>query len=637
MLKTFFLSCLLLINFALSAQQTAFDEYFERYNAYNEHQDPLAVDYLDSAILYGVSTKRYHDLGDLYFDRLNYRYMNGSYLAALDDAYEAKKYYSQTNDSCSLQKTMINIANVMSVLGDKQSALQFLTGIRHCQCPDGSLMTLIHYNTGLLFSEIERYDDARERFEMAIESAEKAPSSELDKLLAQMSIHAIDFEEGKRSEAIRGYQAIINRSDIDEYIRDIGPYLYTELSFFLTEQEQFDSAEYYLNECMAIDSVYFPQEQELLYHLYMGKLRYAQENYKQAHEAASKGYTLAKEISDFTRMMSAQEMLIPIEEALGNYSTSIAIAQEHIALRDSLDKAFAFNSFAIQNLKRKSEESDQLKTEVARSRSMLQKQNQIKVVLIIIIILAGLLIYVLSNGNRKRNALNQKLTLAGAYKDQMITTLTHEVRAPLNEIEQQIEQLRSSEADLNAYREMSDEAASTLDILRQKIDTVLQWSLEQIRGSKVNKRSVQISEIVNTSVQTHASDALEKELLIDTISVDEHCNAWCDPTHLQIIMENIIDNAIAYSEQGGSIRIRCSVEHTEIHISIQDHGSGMTDEQLDNIERNMIYVDGKSSTDIGIGLSLVSEYLKLNRGRMQIASTSGEGTTVSIYLPKYIG
>ena len=95
---------------------------------------------------------------------------------------------------------------------------------------------------------------------------------------------------------------------------------------------------------------------------------------------------------------------------------------------------------------------------------------------------------------------------------------------------------------------------------------------------------------------------------------------------------NIIDNAIKYSNAGGRVRIEAVQMGGNVQIVISDSGVGIPKSDLPNI-KNKFYKANRTRPGSGIGLALADEIIRRHKGRLEIDSEEGVGTTVTITLP----
>jgi signal transduction histidine kinase len=105
---------------------------------------------------------------------------------------------------------------------------------------------------------------------------------------------------------------------------------------------------------------------------------------------------------------------------------------------------------------------------------------------------------------------------------------------------------------------------------------------------------------------------------------------------METIIRNLISNAIKFSNRGGTIRILAWTDDNSLHLTVADHGIGMTREQIETITHNGGYSTRGTANEkgAGIGLTLVREFTAKHRGKLNITSEPGNGSQFTIILPR---
>ena len=123
------------------------------------------------------------------------------------------------------------------------------------------------------------------------------------------------------------------------------------------------------------------------------------------------------------------------------------------------------------------------------------------------------------------------------------------------------------------------------------------------------------------------------EIIID---IDHEISLQIDPDHLDILLRNMISNAVKYSFKNSQIVLKVKRENDYKIITIKDSGIGMTSTQISNLfntnaNKSTYGTNGEKGT--GIGLLLCNEFVELNGGKIEVLSSQNVGTTFNIFLP----
>jgi signal transduction histidine kinase len=210
-------------------------------------------------------------------------------------------------------------------------------------------------------------------------------------------------------------------------------------------------------------------------------------------------------------------------------------------------------------------------------------------------------------------------------KEQLLLDVSHELRSPLTRMKIALEMLRDGEEKESMkddVREMEMMVSEILEAARlRNAAGELKW--EAIPANAMLKD-------MGDLYKNHAPG-----LQIDTVPEDARIHG--DPMLVKIVLNNIITNAIKYSStEGKPVRLTWIQDPDFIVIQVQDRGQGIPAEELPYIFEPFYRVDksrSKRTGGYGLGLSLCKTIMEAHRGRIEVQSTPGTGTTFSLYFP----
>ena len=136
--------------------------------------------------------------------------------------------------------------------------------------------------------------------------------------------------------------------------------------------------------------------------------------------------------------------------------------------------------------------------------------------------------------------------------------------------------------------------------------------------------------------QSFASYAKKKSIPLHVEKVNTVIEA--DPVNLSRILENLISNAIKFSQPGHAVAVKSQVDDQLISFDIIDHGPGIPESELPDLFKKFSRLSnrptgGESSS--GLGLAIVKELTELAGGKLNVVSRTGQGTTFTVRLPIY--
>ena len=152
----------------------------------------------------------------------------------------------------------------------------------------------------------------------------------------------------------------------------------------------------------------------------------------------------------------------------------------------------------------------------------------------------------------------------------------------------------------------------------------------------ITPEPIEVSELVKDVEALYKYMALQKELVFTT-EVKKGLKAFADPVLINVVLRNLVGNAIKFTRKGGSVKIRAWQEQDQIFCSVADTGVGIKEEYLKQFKEDG-YLNSSAGTDqeigTGLGLQLINDLLKENNGTLEIESKTDVGSTFTFTLPK---
>ena len=220
---------------------------------------------------------------------------------------------------------------------------------------------------------------------------------------------------------------------------------------------------------------------------------------------------------------------------------------------------------------------------------------------------------------------------------QFLSVLSHELKAPLNAIDGYLHMIREKQFgnNVDAYTEILDRSMERIKGMRQLILDLL--DLTKIESGKPTQKlqQVDVRQIVQMAIDTNRPYAIQKDVDI-YLNNKQPVMMKADAGEIEIIMNNLISNAVKYNRTGG--RVDCFIEKLPeaIKISVSDTGIGLSEEDTQKIFDDFVRIKSQETRNItgsGLGLSIVKKIVDMYKGSVNVQSTLGKGTTFTITLP----
>ncbi len=229
------------------------------------------------------------------------------------------------------------------------------------------------------------------------------------------------------------------------------------------------------------------------------------------------------------------------------------------------------------------------------------------------------------------NYMSEEIARADRVKNDFISTVSHELRTPLTAIKGWAETIR----DIGDEEMMSkgiDIIISEADRLYGIVEDLLDFSKMQSGRMVMRAEPIDLIQELDNAVKVFDNRSVRDGIMLIYTSPDCKAPMKADRSLIKQVFANILDNAFKYTQRGGRVAVYAEVDSGSAVISIADTGCGISKEDLPHVTEKF-YKANVSVRGSGIGLAVVDEIIKLHNGRLDVASTQGKGTVITIILP----
>ena len=295
---------------------------------------------------------------------------------------------------------------------------------------------------------------------------------------------------------------------------------------------------------------------------------------------------------------------------------------EHIGDRDEVeDLAQSFSSMAVQL----QELYDHLERQVDVRTAELAEANEM-----------------LETQRAQLELVNEQLQDESRYKSDFLAIMSHELRTPLTsilaftEMWEQSHQLGDASERI-AVREIKENGR----LLQQMIDNILEMARVEAGKTVLMREAVDFRDLVEAVAGTVSFIAEKRGITLSTAVRDSVPVVCGDYEKLRRILENLIGNALKFTEHGGSVTVEVGYEadKDEVVMCVADTGIGISGEDLSQVFERFTQADRSANRRYGgsgLGLAVVRELAELHGGRVEVTSVFGEGSVFEVHLPARI-
>ena len=235
-------------------------------------------------------------------------------------------------------------------------------------------------------------------------------------------------------------------------------------------------------------------------------------------------------------------------------------------------------------------------------------------------------------------AQNEQLLAIDQEKNKLFSILSHDLKSPIKSVKQLLELQDSGLLDENELSHINKLLVKQIHHTDRMMDDLLKWSHAQLGGIVTRPTEIEIIPMIEDIISQNEILALKKHLKIHFSPTFDSLKIYADKAQFKIILQNCLQNAIKFSFEGGEIQIDLQEGKSNIDLVIQDFGTGISPEKLQEIEQKQTAVSSSPGTGneigTGIGMMLVKQFLKKNHGTLDIQSQVNQGTTIRLSFPK---
>ncbi|WP_231460269.1 sensor histidine kinase KdpD [Pedobacter sp. Leaf132] len=240
----------------------------------------------------------------------------------------------------------------------------------------------------------------------------------------------------------------------------------------------------------------------------------------------------------------------------------------------------------------------------------------------------------LESSNEQILKQKEELEQRSLEKDNLMSIISHDVRTPLINIQNYLVLLNKNKLrdEQRLLIEQSLETATSHTITM--LSNLLNWSKSQMGGSFAQLEAINVLKVLESTIEMARVTALKKEITFEN-TIPSRLMILADKDMLQIVMRNLVNNAIKFTAIGGMIKINAEIINNECNITVMDNGIGMAASEqsaIFSIKAAPTY-GTNNEKGVGLGLVLSKEYTERMGGKIGFESRLNEGSKFSISLP----
>jgi len=241
---------------------------------------------------------------------------------------------------------------------------------------------------------------------------------------------------------------------------------------------------------------------------------------------------------------------------------------------------------------------------------------------------------------RTFNSMSEKIESLDQARNQFVSNASHELKTPLATMKIMIESLiYQPEMEVGLRTEFMSDINREIDRLSSVVTDLLTLVRMDVKDVKLTRENLSLSALIRDTKHL-LSPMIKKRSQTVNLSIQDDCDMYADRTKLQQVVYNLMENAVKYTQEGGTVDVTLQRIGRDAVMTVKDNGPGIPAEHLPHIFDRFYRVDKARSREAGgtgLGLAIVHQLVMLHGGEIHAESEEGKGTSFIVELPLHMG
>jgi signal transduction histidine kinase len=229
----------------------------------------------------------------------------------------------------------------------------------------------------------------------------------------------------------------------------------------------------------------------------------------------------------------------------------------------------------------------------------------------------------------------EQLVNTNTVKDKLLSVMSHDIKSPLNSLRGVLNILNMGAIDKTEFLKLTQQIEGDLNKTGMLVENILLWTASQLKGVSLKPEKFDLYTVLEEHIHLFKTIADQKNIILSHHAAPGQY-ITCDRNILNLLLRNLMANAIKFSFENGVIQILSEIKADTLILQVKDSGVGMDAETLTKLMSPQP-TESKSGTSnekgTGLGLALCRDYLQKAGGEIHVDSTVNKGSTFTVTLP----
>ncbi|MDT0539516.1 tetratricopeptide repeat-containing sensor histidine kinase [Croceitalea sp. P059] len=588
-------------------------------------------------------TKALNSLGDYFSDK-------GNALKAISYLNNALKIADSVQD-LKLKLALLNdLGTEYSYTGDYEKALNsYLEGIDIATPLDDKLMlSILNENIAALYAAQKEFSQALEFYKKVKRYNEQLGdeiiSAETMSNLAELYTDMDNFEYAMFN--INQSISIFEKHGIYDWLA----FAYSVKGGIYLNQKKYKWSLYWFDQSNVLHENLEDDRSKIELLNGLAKAYYGLNIDSTSSKFAQEGFEISKRIQSLQGQKDCAETLYKISKNNDEYENALAFHEVFQKLSDSLSRD---ENKKILTLTKTRFNYDQQKQELieANEKALAKQRNLINLALAILCIVLAISIPLYFNQKKQKRLYKElkvktkslreresELNEINKTKDKLFSIIGHDLRGPIGALQGILKLFSSGDIAKEEFHSFVPKLKSDVDHILFTLNNLLSWGYAQMNGTTTRPKVNCFSKLVDNNINLLSELAASKSIKIIN-QLPENPMGYFDQNHIDIVVRNLVSNAIKFTPNNGLITIEAVEDKNSWKISVRDTGIGMdkpTMKKIFNDNSNLTTYGTNNEKGTGLGLNLCKEMVIKNKGEIWVESELQKGSTFYFTIPKVV-
>lgn len=255
---------------------------------------------------------------------------------------------------------------------------------------------------------------------------------------------------------------------------------------------------------------------------------------------------------------------------------------------------------------------------------------------LVVILISYCIYYIRKNNELQKSDLEAKaliLKKSNQEKDKMFSIISHDLRSPLLSLQQYLEFLSTFDLDIVERKAVENKLLKNTIETQELLTNLLHWSKSKLDGIEMKLSEINLLKELKNTFDIFKTQCNQKNISFKIV-IDHYIIVFADKDLLQLVIRNILNNAVKFTSNGGFISLSAELNQQDCTIVVKDNGIGIPENRKNDIftlkAESTFGTNQENGT--GLGLMLCKEYIEIQKGKIWFDSDNS-GTTFYVSIP----